>query len=109
MSTGNPEFMITEEEGAKLEEALNSVLAEYSVILSSKNAAWANLMMCLIGIYGVRVFALIQRKRQEARIRDEQEKRPPVMTQSVDSSISDERSRAEEMARMSHADSTGTI
>ncbi len=108
MSTGNPEFMISEEEGAKLEEALNSVLAEYSVILSSKNAAWANLMMCLIGIYGVRVFALIQRKRQEARLRDEQEKRPPVMTQSVDQ-VSDERSRAEEMARMSHADSTGTI
>lgn len=65
MTIQAPELIISVDEAQKLEDAINKVMAEYKIILDAKHAAWANLLLVALTIYGLRAIAIIQRKKME--------------------------------------------
>lgn len=60
-----PEFQISPEEAHGLTEAINGVTKHYSVAISEKTLAWANLISMGVGIYGSRLIALKLKKDRE--------------------------------------------
>ena len=84
MTIQAPELIISEAEAQKLEDAINKVMAEYKIILDAKHAAWANLLLVALTIYGLRAIAIIQRKKMERmqanQMMAQKESREPIVT-----------------------------
>lgn len=69
-----PELELDEREAKDLASAIRDVQEHYSVSISPKTEAWANLIVVAVGLYGTRAVAVAARRAQERKEKREAEK-----------------------------------
>lgn len=64
-----PEIALDEDEAQKLANATANVARHYNIAVSQKTLDWTNFATAICGIYGTRLIAIANKKRQEANAR----------------------------------------
>lgn len=62
------ELQLTEEESVKLSKAMVKVAKEYDIETTAKADAWMNLAYAASSIYGTRIYAIVENKREEKKM-----------------------------------------
>lgn len=65
MALKTPELVITDDQAKVLAEAMERVAEHYPISLDPKMMAWAQLIMVMFGVYGIKVMAIHQRRKGE--------------------------------------------